>query len=107
MVNLQKAHSYFNQHHYKMFFEIYWQENNIFFKYMYSRNLSLYKVASVHFIYSKSVMFPLLINEPRYEKTGFLHMRKQRRNREADQRLCFRYIDRTIPLLSKSETSSL
>ena len=24
-------------------------------------------------------------------------------NREADQRLCFRYIDRTIPLLSKSE----
>ena len=27
-------------------------------------------------------------------------------NREADQRLCFRYIDRTIPLLSKSEISS-
>ena len=26
---------------------------------------------------------------------------------EADQRLCFRYIDRTIPLLSKSEISSL
>ena len=30
-----------------------------------------------------------------------------RGNREADQRLCFRYIDRTIPLLSKSEISSL
>ena len=29
------------------------------------------------------------------------------RNREADQRLCFRYIDSTIPLLSKSEISSL
>ena len=28
-------------------------------------------------------------------------------NREADQRLCFRYIDSTIPLLSKSESSSL
>ena len=28
-------------------------------------------------------------------------------NREADQRLCFRYIDSTIPLLSKSEISSL
>ena len=30
-----------------------------------------------------------------------------RGNREAYQRLCFRYIDRTIPLLSKSEISSL
>ena len=30
-----------------------------------------------------------------------------RGNREADQRLCFRYIDSTIPLFSKSEISSL
>ena len=30
-----------------------------------------------------------------------------RGNREADQRLCFRHIDSTIPLLSKSEISSL
>ena len=30
-----------------------------------------------------------------------------RGNREADQRLCFRYIDSTIPLISKSEISSL
>ena len=30
-----------------------------------------------------------------------------RHNREADQRLCFRYIDRTIYLLSKSKISSL
>ena len=44
--------------------------------------------------------------EPRHEKTGFLHMRKQRL-RSADQRLCFRYTDSTIPLLSKSEISSL
>ena len=28
-------------------------------------------------------------------------------NREADQRLCFHYTDRTIPLLPKSEISSL
>ena len=28
-------------------------------------------------------------------------------NREADQRLCFHYIDSTIPLLSKSEISIL
>ena len=30
-----------------------------------------------------------------------------RGNREADQRLCFRYIYSTIPLLAKSEISSL
>ena len=30
-----------------------------------------------------------------------------RGNREADQRLCFRYRDSTIPLLSKSKISSL
>ena len=30
-----------------------------------------------------------------------------RGNREADQRLCFRYLDSMIPLLSKSEISSL
>ena len=30
-----------------------------------------------------------------------------RGNREADQRLCFRYLDGMIPLLSKSEISSL
>ena len=29
-----------------------------------------------------------------------------RGNREADQRLCFRYIDRTIPLLSNSECTA-
>ena len=45
------------------------------------------------------------------EKTSFLHMRKQRRrsagNREANRRLCFRNKDSTIPLLPKSESSSL
>ena len=30
-----------------------------------------------------------------------------RNNREADQRLCFRYTDSKIPLLAKSESSSL
>ena len=30
-----------------------------------------------------------------------------RGNRKADQRLCFRYIEGNIPLLSKSEISSL
>ena len=49
--------------------------------------------------------------EPRREKTGFLHMQNKdadqlRGNHEADQRLCFRYTDSTIPLLSKSKISS-
>ena len=30
-----------------------------------------------------------------------------RGNREVDQRLCFRYMDSTTPLLSKSEISSV
>ena len=50
--------------------------------------------------------------ESRREKTGFLHIRKQRRrsalgNREADQRLCFSYIDSTIPIFPNYEISSL
>ena len=49
------------------------------------------------------------IFEPRHEKTGFLHMQKQRRKSAsgADQRLCFCFTDSTIPLLPKSEISSL
>ena len=49
--------------------------------------------------------------EPRREKTGFCKCENKdadqlRGNREADQRLCFRYTDSTIPLLSISEISS-
>ena len=50
--------------------------------------------------------------EPRREKISFCICENKdadqiRGNREADQHLCFRYIDSTIPLLSKSEISSL
>ena len=48
--------------------------------------------------------------EPRHEKICWLHVQKQRRgnrNRAADLRLCFRYIDSTINLLPKSEYFSL
>ena len=50
--------------------------------------------------------------EPRYEKTAFCICENRdadqlRGNREADQRLCFRYTDSTIPLLPKSEIPSL
>ena len=53
-----------------------------------------------------------LILEPRHEKTRYLHSENKdtdqlRGNREADQGLCFRYMDSTIPLLPKSEISSL
>ena len=42
--------------------------------------------------------------EPRHDTNGCLHMRNKdadqlRGNREADQRLCFRYTESTIPLL--------
>ena len=57
------------------------------------------------FGYITWVLLVPMANEPRREKTGFLHVRKQRR--ETDQRLCFRLTDGTIPLLSKSEISSL
>ena len=51
--------------------------------------------------------------EPRYEKTFVFGICENkdadqlRGNREADQRLCFRYTDSTIPLLSNNEISSL
>ena len=52
-------------------------------------------------------------NNERYAKTGFLHICENkdtdqlRDNREADQRLCFRYTDSTLPLLPIFEISSL
>ena len=54
----------------------------------------------------------MLLIEPRCLKTGFCICENKdtdqlRGNLEADQRLCFRYLDSTIPFLSKSEISSL
>ena len=54
----------------------------------------------------------MVLNEPSYEKTGFFICENKdadqlRGNREADQRLCFRYTYSTIPLLPTSEISSL
>ena len=48
--------------------------------------------------------------EPCHEKTCFAYAKANTQiscNREADQRLCFRYTDRPIPFLSKSEISRL
>ena len=54
----------------------------------------------------------LSIYEPHHEKTNVCICENKDAdplcgNCEADQRLCFRYIDSTIPLLSKSEISIL
>ena len=54
----------------------------------------------------------LTINGPRHEKTIFCICENKATGQlrgylEADQRPCFRYIDSTIPLLSKFEISSL
>ena len=80
-------------------------------------NMVLWQIVQTHNrivlleVYSGFAMYALAF-EPRHEKTNILHIRKQRRNqlhgnREADQHLCFRYLDSTIPLLPKSEISSL
>ena len=50
--------------------------------------------------------------KPRHEKTGFCICENKDADqlggdREADQRLCFRYIASTIPLLPKYKISSL
>ena len=60
--------------------------------------------------------FFLMISSPlkpeKYTRVNISHvMRKHAfsicENKDADQHLCFRYIDSTIPLLPKSEISSL
>ena len=54
----------------------------------------------------------MFVYEPHREKTVFCICENKdadqlRGNREADQRLCFRYTDSKIPLLSKSKIASL
>ena len=65
-------------------------------------------VATHHFINSSSLILHGTLNvafEACHEKTKILHMRnidgadQLRGNHEADQRLCFRYKDSSIPLL--------
>ena len=61
----------------------------------------------------KYFQVPSNVNEPRHEKTVFFAYAKTkdadqlRSNCAADQRLCFRHTDSTIPLLPKSEISSV
>ena len=62
----------------------------------------LYQVMGNHIV--GGIVFYKHTFEPCHEKTNITHMQKQRRRL---QRLCFRYMDSSIPLLSKSKISSL
>ena len=58
------------------------------------------------------ILIGYLLFGPRHEKTNDMHMETKgadqlHSNCEADQRLCFRYTDSAIPLLSTSKISSL
>ena len=68
--------------------------------------LALYYVLGGFVLYFLSCQMSHLVRKP----TIFIGENKNadqlRGNREADQRLCFRYWDSTIPLLLKSEISS-
>ena len=61
---------------------------------------------SYHF-FSSVYHLSLVMREPGFCISENKGADQLRGNREADQRLCFRYIDGTVPLLSKSEISSL
>ena len=55
----------------------------------------------------QSLYLSLVMRKPAFYICENKDADQLRGNREADQRLCFRYTDSTIPLLSKSEISSL
>ena len=59
------------------------------------------------FEYLMMVQLSLVVRKPAFCICENKDADQLRGNHEADQRLCFRYIDSTIPLLSKYEISSL
>ena len=66
-------------------------------------NILLFSVLVTRVMCDISLQKCLCINEPRHEKPTFCICENKdadqlRGNREADQRLCCRYIDSTIPL---------
>ena len=58
-------------------------------------------------VLQKAKQMSLVMRKPDFCLCENKDAHQLRGNREADQRLCFRYTDSTIPLLSKSEISSL
>ena len=53
------------------------------------------------------IMKTCIVIEPRHEKTGFCICENKAADQMYGQRPCFRYTDGTIPLLPKSEISSI
>ena len=74
-------------------------------------SITLERFATVYNDLTEEVCCPS-VYEPHREKTAFCICENKDAdqlcgNRTADQRLCFRYTDNTIPLLSKSEILSI
>ena len=67
----------------------------------------LYKPNDMQQINTSSYHMSRVVRKPAYCICENKDADQLRGDREADQRLCFRYTDSTIPLLSKSEISSL
>ena len=86
------------------------------------KNVDIY-ADEFHFVHRKKTFYPIevhlepsavsllklsrVIRKPTFCICEIKDAVQLRGNREADQRLCFRYIDSTIPLLSKPEISRL
>ena len=75
-------------------------------------NVTVYRSSSFKRLLILKIFKTFTIYELRREKTCFCICENKdadqlRGNLKADQRLCFRYTDSTIPLLPKSEISSL
>ena len=62
---------------------------------------------AVIFNLSNESYMSLVLRKPTFRICENKDADQLRGNREADQRLCFRYTDSSIPLLSKSEVLSL
>ena len=62
---------------------------------------------SLHFILLVRLNMSSVVRKPAFCICENKDADQLRSNREADQRLCFRYIDSTIPLLPNYEISSL
>ena len=58
-------------------------------------------------VFDSELHMSLVMRKPAFCKCENKDTDQLRGNREANQRLCFRYTDSTIPLLPKSEISSL
>ena len=74
---------------------------------MSAHNLGFYEELGITFIKFHQIR---TLFEPHHEKTGFCKLENKdadqlRGNRDADQRLCFRYKDSTTSLLPESEIS--